>query len=62
MAQIEQDGKAAGILLRRGGNPMVTNDNPANLKNNLGRMLAGGARVVLVMLHSDSYGIVKYVL
>ena len=61
MKSIEDDARALGLQLRRGGNIMNSNDNEESLTTNLGRMLKGGARIVLVVLGSDSYAYVKKV-
>ena len=61
MRNIEGDASALGIQLIRGGNVLTSNGNEDNLHSNLGKMLKGGARIVVVILGSDSYAIVKKV-
>ncbi len=61
MKSIEDDARALGLQLRRGGSVMSSNDNEETLTANLGKMLKGGARIVLVILASDSYAFVKKV-
>lgn len=49
------------MKLVKGGKPMPTKDDRASLTINAEKMKSGGARIVLVLLLSDCYGLVKLV-
>lgn len=59
LAEIEREGRAAGVPLRRDGDPVVTTDNALKLHSILKKFLSKDVRIVLVMLLSGSYGAVK---
>ena len=58
---MEQDGVCTGLKLFRGGDLIPTNDRSENLTNCFEKLKSGGARIVLVLMATDSYGRVKLV-
>ena len=58
---IERDARTAGLLMRAGGAPMLSSENVNEMQVKFGRMHAGGARIVLVILIEDYYCAVKLV-
>lgn len=61
ISSLEKDGVGAGVRLFRGGDPIPSNDNSQNLTKCFEKMKSGGARMVVVLMVSDSYGRVKLV-
>jgi len=60
-AALEKDGLGTGVKLHRGGEPMPSNDRPENLLRCFSTMKSGGARIVMVLMVTDSYGFIKLV-
>jgi len=60
-ASLEKDGLGTGVKLHRGGDPMPSNDRPENLLRCFEIMKKGGARIVMVLMVTDSYGFIKLV-
>lgn len=57
---IERDSAAFGVRMKIGGPPLPSSSQNGELRDKLGRMKAGGVRIVLVALCEDCYGDVKY--
>ena len=49
------------MKLYRGGEPLPTNDRSENIQKCFEKMKVGGARIVVVLMVSDSYGKIKLV-
>ena len=61
IAALERDGISTGVKLFRGSDPLPSNDRSENLLKCFEKIKAGGARIVVVLLCTESYGKVKLV-